>query len=180
MAAFWINDAGTWRKAVNVWINDAGTWRQAKSIWINDAGTWRNVFSQAVYTAISGSESGTFSDSLYVSTKLLINTDGTWQTSISGSSSAPVVTTRGSWVTPSSPTSGNTRWVKVTVTGDPLASGTVGSIVSLASNQIWDLHSIYTGGTPTLSTLTVVIYEDAAGTKTVSTGTVVLTSTNTI
>lgn len=47
MAAFWFNDAGTWRKAAAVWLNDASTWRKAKAIWFNDAGTWRKVFTSA-------------------------------------------------------------------------------------------------------------------------------------
>lgn len=62
MAAFWFNDAGTWRKAKNVWFNDAGIWRTAKSIWFNDAGIWRKVFASLIATVspstVTGSGSG--------------------------------------------------------------------------------------------------------------------------
>jgi hypothetical protein len=61
MASFWMNNAGTWRRAANVWMNDAGTWRKARSIWINDAGTWRKIMSAMTATgpgSVTGSGGG--------------------------------------------------------------------------------------------------------------------------
>lgn len=178
-ANFWMNNAGTWRRAVNVWMNDAGTWRKAKAIWANDAGVWRKVFSGAVFSAISGSANRTETASGSKTATLTVNRDGTWQLTTNGAGGTTISPTGvQNWITPAAVDSGDSRWIKVTsVSGDPLSgSSASGVVIALTSNRSW-FQTAVTSGDSFTCTFTVTIYADAGGTIQLSTGTVSLTAT---
>lgn len=44
MSDTYVNDSGTWRRALGVYVKDGATWRAIRNIYVNQGGTWRLVF----------------------------------------------------------------------------------------------------------------------------------------
>jgi hypothetical protein len=109
MPAYYINDAGTWRKAKAAYINDGTAWRKAKAIYINDAGTWRKVFAGVTVNPAFYAFLGNYGTSAALRTSTLtMNPDGS--TSVAGAQSA-----WSNWLVPLSAGAGSDFWVKITL-----------------------------------------------------------------
>jgi hypothetical protein len=150
-ANYWMNDAGTWRKAVQVYLNDSGTWRKAKAIWFNDGGTWRKVFSGftanafSVFNALAQTSDGLGSKQATCS----FNSDGTFSVACTTIG----LTFNDNWGLPTTTGIGSSWSIKVTVTSGAFSlSGTTGSWVSLAS--AW---TAFKSGTTASSSVTFTV-----------------------
>lgn len=169
--------AGTYRTVVAKSVAVAGAWRTVTGEWVGVAGVWRQVFSSAIYTAITGSAYTNHIGGGVTTVTLTVNRAGTWQLT-TNDSGGETITPLGvqTWVTPNAADSGDTRWVHVANAGPDAVSGTTGAWVALSSNQVWTLS--VPAASSNNATLTVRIAADAAGAAVLSTGSVFLEADN--
>lgn len=169
MPDFWMNDAGTWRKAKAVWGNDGGVWRKAKEIWAKDGATWRKVFSG--FTLVGGNVPA---DVVTLSTapSITYQSDGTLTTTgLVGS---------GSWGTPTEAGVGSGFWINVaagTGTG-VMSSGTFGSWVQLSISRTWAMTAAPNGQFRS-RTCPYQISSDSGGSVVVASGNLLFSSDRT-
>lgn len=108
---------------------------------------------------------------------LFFNTDGTVSvTTSAGAHHAGDTGLPSHWYNPTTPSIGNSYWVRAThVSGDVVTAGdSVGSWLALSSNRFWGMHAA--NGASAEGTYTFEIASDSGGVTVVATGNIILTA----